>query len=628
MKKIGAFLSILLIAFTAHAAIDWEIPNNIMKMGDGSNTSLKSFEMRMGLGASNPILSSADGTEMNVNIPFRTQGNLTIGDGSATARSITVDRGGSNPFMKWDEAGSAWVFSNDGTIEKKIGSGTGGGGGQNFFAESSFDGESSTIGWTAVGTATITTTAVTPINGTNSLVCDNNAQNDSCRTIEIIVPEFFKGKSCEVNFRYTGGTDDLVKPQVLDSSNVKLEGWTYRNQLPTRTDFLQAQTGIVQRSIFGVCPTTGNIKFELLQTEVGDSALIKFDDVHIGELIGLVESVVPDVFSFETTNTGSACTVQNNTNGLVSCSYVGTGTVEVNLSLLGLTENVNCTATVVSTAGRITVALATFTSTSFRVNVMDDTTAVNGSVRYVCQKQGVDAQQTVQVYNSIPKVAENINVFSATITGTALISTKNADWIASVTGGSGSTAINFKSGLFSFAPSCTLTPTITSNLEYNAHFRSLSTSLAEVRTLDGTGLAAVTFHIVCQKQESDFKLPMVQPVIVGQVTNSYAESTSGNWRTESCKVSNTGTPSTSEPECDTWVDSISDLGVGYSRLEFKTGIFSGVAFCQVNNNLPNLDRLCKSGNSTSTTAEVYCGDSNDPPLNEDRDFYITCSGAR
>ena len=145
MKKTWAFLLLFLFSTTAFAVLDWEVPNNYMKFGDGSNGTSKSFEMKMGLGT-NPIFSSANGTEMKVNIPFRIEGNLTVGDGTTVDRSFVIDRGGSNPFLKWDEAGGSWVFSNDGAIEKKIGSGAGGGGGGiNFILNNSFEDPGSPI---------------------------------------------------------------------------------------------------------------------------------------------------------------------------------------------------------------------------------------------------------------------------------------------------------------------------------------------------------------------------------------------------------------------------------------------------------------------------------------------------
>lgn len=57
------------------------------------------------------------------------EGALTLGAGVSADKQITVNRGGSNPYIKWDSAEGKWKFSNDGSVVKKLGSGSGGGGG-------------------------------------------------------------------------------------------------------------------------------------------------------------------------------------------------------------------------------------------------------------------------------------------------------------------------------------------------------------------------------------------------------------------------------------------------------------------------------------------------------------------
>jgi len=124
MKKI-IILFFLIFTFNYSAnAIPWSDPNREMEIGPGDATANISFTYNVGDGASNPSILVNTSKTFEITKDVAIQGdNLTIGDGTATDKRFTVDRGGSNPFLEWDESAGAWVFSNDGTLKQEIASG-------------------------------------------------------------------------------------------------------------------------------------------------------------------------------------------------------------------------------------------------------------------------------------------------------------------------------------------------------------------------------------------------------------------------------------------------------------------------------------------------------------------------
>lgn len=293
MKKTWAFLGLLLISVAAYAALDWEIPNNVMKMGDGTNATAKSFEMRMGLGASNPILSSLDGTEMNVNIPFRVQGNLTatgdgnfngsvtMGDGTSNDRTLLVDRGGSNPFLRWDESAGAWIFSNDGTLEKKIGSGSGGGaGGINLLLNPSFEDPGSPIlNWNFTGG---TLTQEDHVNGREGnlkfarFVATAGSQFMESDTVTISDDI---GPGCMADMKYTQG-DNAFEYKVLKSPFADPADVVSTGTFSDLTEFTKAPTIVF--------PCEGGDQFRLRITSTA-AGTIDLDEAYMGSNKGFVD---------------------------------------------------------------------------------------------------------------------------------------------------------------------------------------------------------------------------------------------------------------------------------------------------------------------------------------------------
>ena len=596
---------------------------------------------------------------------------LIIGDENpAIDKEIQIGDG----RLKWDAGTNKTQFSNNAGVSfVDIGSGAGGAGGQNFFVNKSFNGESGTLGWNVIGSAVISTTAVTPINGDFSLTCDMDAQNAICRSDLIPIPEKFKGQACEVNFTYTGITDDLVKPQVVDSSNVKLPGATYQNQVDG-TDFLQAQTGIVQRSIFLICPSSGDIKLEFNQTVAGDPAIFEFDDVHVGELIGLqttsidadwsdcgfvpgdfsagwgtvseiqiqcrrdgpdelmqgsfrTGSVVgsigsidlPSAFTIDLTKKPSGSTGRLGT--IIRITTTGIFVASENTGVL-FTDGADNDTIFLSTQGVSTTAFA-------KINVSNhigsnETATFNIRIPVV-----ENAATPVKIFLSIPKVAENINEFSANVSngGSSTVTSENTDWI---NGDCTRTSIGFvqctvQTNLnLTLGMSCTCTPDNTGSAkDRNCVIDSTSTTNVDIRTsVASSGANAdIDFSIACQKQAADFKTPVVQPILVNQVTTPEAN---GIVITTCFVGGNDGTPSADSNLCANWIDSFTDSGVGLYIINLTSGIFSDIPHCVGTSDVGT--EMVAFTAVTTSTINVTGFNTNGSTV--DTDFYITCIGER
>ena len=553
--------------------------------------------------------------------------------GTLTGTDIELQLGEGR--IVWDSATSKMQFSNDsGGITKDIGSGGGGGGGQNFFSDKSFDAESGLTGWTNGGGGTFVLNSSTPINGENDFAWNASAQNDFLRTDLIAIPEKFKGQACEANFTYSGLTSDLVRPQVTDSSDIKLPGATFQNQVDG-SEFLQTQTGIVQRTIFFICPSAGDIKFQFLQTAVGNPVLMNFDDVHIGELIGLKQSVLPDIVSakFDADAANDPTVISQTVDWLAaspaSRTGVGTYTITFKSGFFSIIPACSCVFAN-GTGASQTCTIDPTTSTS-QIKVITEVT--NDSTNFdsldfdlICHKQGVDAQQTVQVFTSIPKVAENINNFSAKVSSTDVVSDENVDWINGncTDATAGEATCTFQAGTFSLTPNCECMATDTNLRNCDIVAQSSSSVTFFVSDTAGSGTNG-NMNISCQKHSADFKFPTVQPILVNQVETTK----DSGIRTESCRINNNGSASTDSGSglCAGWISGVNRTALSLVDTTIITGIFSVVPNCTMEAIGTGTDNGVNRIDLTSATA-ITTRTLNSAGGAIDNDFVLKCEGAR
>lgn len=538
---------------------------------------------------------------------------------------------GPNFFVRSNESTGIGEFSNDaGQNFLAFGSGGGAGGGQNFNnGFSTSDNPNAELGedqWTSSG-GTFTATDTDPLEGEKSFEYTPAAQNDFVESALLdFDKDILKGRSCQAQVEYIGGDENLTL-KVIDGNDLVLGSLV-----------LNAHTIAAPESVFFICPSDtditgdalkGDIKLRIENTGASASPIIKFDKAYNGTLIGLFETTTPDVFEGAVNFDG---TLGNGASDfLESCSITSTGNFSCTYKSGLFSVTPTCQATAFSSSfGRfahINSLNSTVVNVKTYVHDTDFTTASNQSFFLSCKKQGADAKQSVQVYKSIPKVSENENEFSAVLeTSGDSILDQNVPWIASTAGSpaiTGTTRINVDTSRFSDIPTCSCVVDNAGSRECNILPVDSDSFDVYLGNSAGSGVND-TFFINCSAKEADYKTPTVQPVIVGQVANSYAENASKNVRVESCRVNNTGTPSTANILCDSWIDSVTLNSTGYVTLSLKSGIFASGGIVCTATARTSLDATVTLGTTSSTTVDVY---TKDGLVDENENFYITCQGA-
>lgn len=253
------------------AGVPQKFPTDTLQIGKPSSSANKDLIFDTNLGASNPKVranptsgkfelnkpldvagaigatgaistTSGDISTANGNLSATGTGSiggdLTIGTGAAADKSITVNRGGSNPFLKWSETALSWIFSNDGTLEKKLGTGGGGAStGVNVLTNDSFEDfvSGALLGWSNVGGTLTQATYTNGVeNDTKYFQFVATGAGQYFESALITVPTNFNGGGCQVDFKKLNiATNDLFKVEALDSSsnvlatgNVKISSWS------------------------------------------------------------------------------------------------------------------------------------------------------------------------------------------------------------------------------------------------------------------------------------------------------------------------------------------------------------------------------------------------------------------
>lgn len=577
---------------------------NDVQMGDGASSNDKQLILDPASGASLKWEGSDNYVEIRNN-------DFRIGLGSDVDQTLEFDvgLGATNPKIKWDSAKGKFRQSIGGS-DKDLGSGSGGGGGENFnnafTADDNGSAEDGTTGWTAsAGTFALETSD--PLEGDQSFLWTPSAQNDTLDSPVLDVDkDIFLGRSCQANIEYIGGDENLTL-QVVDADNDVLG-----------EEVLQAQTISAVQSVFFLCPNstaTANdkdLKFRILNAGASASALIKFDKAYVGTLIGLSETTLPDVLSVSVQNNGVITVLSDRPdNWYDSITRNSTGNVTIDYTSLGLTSIPGYSLVVDSAATRNAQVLSvSATEMTIRTNESNGT-AQDNDFSLTITKHDADAKQSVQVYKSIPKVSENVNEFSIRIGTGGVI---EVDDFGIMNGNCSLSSVNnenkscsFNADIFSQPPiivgsACNAPQdrnvsigTIT-NISFNYTTRIISNSQID---------NSACFTVI--KNGSDFKLPTVQPIIVGQVQNSMASSANKSVYVEACRAGNTGV-SDSLDLCTSWIDSVSNPSTGRLRWTLNSKFANSSISCTCSHRrsygTADSDKLCSvaydelTGNAT------------------------------
>jgi hypothetical protein len=199
---------------------------------------------------------------------------LTLGSGTDASKSITVDRAGFDPYLKWDDSSDKWVFSNDGSIEKKLGSGSGnGGGGINLLTNGSFE-DGVAVNWSNIGGTVTGQTYTNAYEGNNAYAqFESTVIGDYIETALVTVPDNF-GAGCQTTFKVkiTSGSWSF---KVIDgSSNDLISETAFTDPGPTTGEWIDIPVKSLR------CPEQGDeFKLRITSTATG---IINIDDAYLG----------------------------------------------------------------------------------------------------------------------------------------------------------------------------------------------------------------------------------------------------------------------------------------------------------------------------------------------------------
>lgn len=621
---------------------------NSFQLGDGALTEDKKIIFNGTSGAylkydySNTELSTNDDLAIDSGKKLKTN---SIDAKSGTVTSVEQDlraKGkiflGSSGSVQLRENSGKLEFSNDGTVYKKVGSGAGGSGAQTLLENGGFE-DGVTSQWSSSPSATAVTGS-SALDGETSASFNPSALNDYLRTDYKTIKPGLYGNSCEARFKYTGGDALNWSAKVETESGVTL-GY-YRNG-SAGANVLPLHSNPGYESVFFNCPTAadiaslstnGNVRLVIYQGTASDAAAIVVDDVHFGGLIGLVETTLPEMMSAQVITTSG--TVSNE-----SADFINGNCTAANPTVCTFQSNVftvapNCTVSVGSHSS-VVMAISSVTSSSISIKSIlstDGNAIATMSFTLSCQKQGADAKQSVQVYKSIPKIASTINRFTAKSTSAspAVISNENADWISGDGSrtGTGNFTYTFAAGTFSAAPNCGCTPEISGGgQDYTCFISSVSSSaISIITTTNGTVVNPGNgIHLWCDKGATDFTMPTVQPVVLGQVTNSTSEGSAlTNVRTETCSINNSGSSSvdTASGMCG-WVVSTNRSSAGVVTVTY-TGTFSAEPVCDITPFFAANNRLIRITSKSSSSITITSVDG--ALAAADTAFNISCTGKR
>lgn len=662
MKKLALLLAML---FSMQLFAQGKTPNNTFGIGLKSSSDDKGIIFESGDGAANKslkmrdadkvmqydgngisvgdgsagdklyIFNNAAGTKPSLGVDFNSdilkynKPNMSIGDGTDQDTSYVYDigLGANNPKVKWSTAKQKFRQEIAG-VEKDLGTGGGGGGGENFnnafTADDNANAEDGLTGWTAsAGTFALET--ADPLEGDQSFLWTPAAQNDTLDGPVLDVDkDIFLGRSCQVQIEYIGGDENLTL-QVIDADN-DIIGY----------QVLQVHTISAPESAFFICPNSAatandkDLRLRILNEGASASAIIKFDKSYVGTNQGLSESALPDMLSFTSDSSGTI--EAKNTDWISSCVESPTGTYTCDISSAGISFAPSCSAAV--NAANVNVGYlrtsSSNTSLVFSMVVTSTAAATSGRFSALCSKIGSDAKQSVQVYKSIPTASQNANQYTIKINTGGVIASDDFNIISSDCAVSGTAntikTCTFNSGIFTEYPLAVSSMcNTTGTTSRNSSVSNLTSSgfVVTTRNLlnDAVDIpSCITFY----KKGADLELPTVQPIIVGQLVNSYSE-LGNNIRTESCSVIHSGTPVIDPLSslCETWVGSITDSATGQSTINFIASIFSKQPVC-----VATAVATGRNVMVVESLASVFIRTTNSAGADTDVGYSITCTGVR
>lgn len=200
--------------------------------------------------------------------------NLTVGDGANSSKVLKFNKGASSPEIRYNSSTSKLEFSNDASVYKAIGSGSGAGSGINLLDNSGFE-DGVAVSWTSSGTSLVeANTGSNLLYELKSATWTPNATGHYFESTAVTVPNILKfGQSCMAKIAYQGG-DANAYLTVMDGSSVELIPAAARATL-------NSSSGVKDAKLYFTCPSSGSIKLRVQST--GAMAIAAFDQGHLGQ---------------------------------------------------------------------------------------------------------------------------------------------------------------------------------------------------------------------------------------------------------------------------------------------------------------------------------------------------------
>lgn len=577
-----------------------------------------------------------------------TDNELIVGDPNNAANIDIKNPNGQN-ILRINDSTNVWEFSNDsGSNFSEIGSGSGSGGGANsnnaFGSNDNANAEKGTTGWSETG-GTFGVTTTDPLEGKQSFTWTPTAQNEYVQGPSLSVDkDIFRGRLCMARIEYIGGDENLTLRIIDGGGSVFAEKELKAKPLSSGPE-----------SVRFFCPTAtdiagnadlGSLRIRIANTGASASPLIKWDKSYLGtqddvetqdvkfieeKILSSDQSASGDItdFTFTGLEVGRRYQVkgqiwQNNGSGNSTDiqMYSGPGATG---TLYGRIRSSYSGGSV----GAINSGSFVATSNTLYFNYTD------GGASADIKGDGTKLESFVQleyfapqrIFTSIPKLSENENSFTAKINSDGTIDYQVPDnWITAPCTSVGGTfncdisPLNASEKLL-----CTITGLATGNITGSYDYNNSTTTNLRYRTFNAGSASSADAVVKCDKSEADIRNAVEQPIVVGQVENSYASSTGKPMAVESCHtLLDGGTPIADYESCDSWIDSYTDNGVGDITYNLKAGVFSGNVSCTCSSEGGQLCRL-PSVSATQVNLEI---NSDFVGGGTDRDHFIICQGEK
>ena len=260
------FFALNSLAFAA------KISENSLQLGQPGSSGNKQFIFDTADGAANKRFILNHSTKQL----SLTSNDFKLGDAAASNKTFFFDRGANNPGFRWNESTSSLEFTNDGTVYRRVGSGSGGAGGINLLSDFNADFEGGLTSWTATGLAAspVTSPASNVGLGTTSAVINSSASSQTFDSATVPVQSGMHNAPCVASiWNKTSENTNLYHLQVINvTDTVTVADYP----LPARADY-DKESGYVGFT----CDSSKTYKLRISST--GNSADLFIDQAFLGE---------------------------------------------------------------------------------------------------------------------------------------------------------------------------------------------------------------------------------------------------------------------------------------------------------------------------------------------------------